>query len=287
MYDPKTDKYPYPEQTDKHYLLVKKDDGTVFDKNYPYVDKRKSFLWKQFWARVLLFLIVFPASYVRLGLRIKGKKNLRKNKKLIKQGVISISNHVHMWDYIAIMNAVKPRKTYLLSWCKNISGESGKLVRLMGGIPIPEHDVQATFAYLKDIEDLINGGGWLHIYPEASMWEYYQPIRPFKRGSAFFACELNKPIIPFAFSYRKPNWIRRKIFKQIACFDLNIGEPLFRDETLSKKEQEMDLLKRSHDAVCRLAGIKPEENLYQPIFNNDKRIDYYTNEYGKGYKGSK
>ena len=287
MYDPKTDKYPYPEQTDKHYLVVKKDDGTVFDKNYPYVDKSKSFRFKQFWARVLLFAIVFPMSFVRMGLRIKGRKNLRKNKKLIKQGVISISNHVHMWDYIAVMNAVKPRKTYLLSWSKNISGESGKLVRLMGGIPIPEHDVQATFAYLKSIEDLINGGGWLHIYPEGSMWEYYQPIRPFKRGSAFFASELNKPIIPLAFSYRKPSWVRRKIFKQIACFDLHIGEPLFRDESLSKKEQELDLLKRSHEAVCRLAGINPEENLYKPIFNNDKRVDYYTHEYGKGYKGSK
>ena len=287
MYDPKTDKYPYPEQTDKHYLVVKKDDGTVFDKNYPYVDKSKSFRFKQFWARVLLFAIVFPMSFVRMGLRIHGRKNLRKNKKLIKQGVISISNHVHMWDYIAVMNAVKPRKTYLLSWSKNVSGESGKLVRLMGGIPIPEHDVQATFAYLKDIENMINGGGWLHIYPEGSMWEYYQPIRPFKRGSAFFACELNKPIIPLAFSYRKPSWVRRKIFKQIACFDLHVGEPLFRDETLSKKEQEIDLLKRSHEAVCRLAGIKPEENLYKPIFNNDKRVDYYTHEYGKGYKGSK
>ena len=47
MYDPKTDKYPYPEQTDQHYLKVKKNDGTVFDKDYPYVDNSKPFKRKQ------------------------------------------------------------------------------------------------------------------------------------------------------------------------------------------------------------------------------------------------
>ena len=27
MFDPKTDKYPYPEQTDKHYLKIKKNNS--------------------------------------------------------------------------------------------------------------------------------------------------------------------------------------------------------------------------------------------------------------------
>ena len=287
MFDPKTDKFPYPEQTDKHYIPITKDDGTIFNKDYPYVNRKKSFLFKQFLTRVMLFFIVFPMSYIRLGLRIKGKKNLRKYKKVIKNGVVSVSNHVHMWDYISIMNAVKPKKTYLLAWAKNISGESGSLVRMVGGIPIPEHDFQATIAYMKDIGNLLNSGGWLHIYPEGSMWEYYRPIRPFKMGASYFACEFNKPIIPMAFSYRKPSWIRRKIFKQIACFTLTIGEPLFKDDSLSRKEQELDLLKRANEAVNSLAGIKEEERLYKPIFTNDRRVDYYTTIYGVGYKNSK
>ena len=79
-----------------------------------------------------------------------------------------------------------------------------------------------------------------------------------------------------AFSYRKPGWIRRKIFKQIALFTLTIGEPLFIDESLPKEEQIEDLTKRSHDAVCKLAGIDPNENIYPPIFNHNTRIDYYT-----------
>ena len=106
------------------------------------------------------------------------------------------------------------------------------------------------------------------------MWEYYAPIRPFRSGIGYFACQFEKPIVPMAFSYRKPNWIRRKIFGQIACFTLSVGEPLLADPTLPRKHREADLVKRCHEEVCRLAGIDPEKNLYPPIFEQTKRIDY-------------
>ncbi len=285
-YDPKTDKFPYPEDTDKHYLHVKKDDGTVFDKNYPYVDTSKKMLRKQKWTRVLLNLLVFPLSYIRMGLRVKGKENLKKYKDVIDKGVVSICNHVHMWDYIGIMNGVKQHKTYLLAWDKNVSGENGKMIRSVGGIPIPSGDLEATHAYLKAVKNLLQGGGWLHLYPEGSMWEYYAPIRPFKRGAAYLACENDKPVLPLAYSYRKPNWFRRVIFRQIALFTLHIGEPIFPDNSLSRTDRELDLTKRMHAAVCELAGIDPKENQYKPIHTHDKRVDYYTTIYGVGYKGS-
>lgn len=265
---------PYPEQTDGHYLKIKKDDGTVFDKDYPYVDKTKKFRFKQWWVRVLLYLIVFPMSYIRMGLKIRGKKNIRKNKKLLKQGVISISNHVNMWDYIAVMNAIKPFRSYVLVWNKNVSGESGPLVRLVGGIPIPENDFHATEAYLDAVKDLFDNGGWLHIYPEGSMWEYYRLIRPFKKGIAHLARMSHKPILPMAFSYRKASWIRKTLFKQPGVFNLCIGEPIFLDESLPIQDQEIDLLNRCHQAVNALAGLGEEENPYEAIFNNSKRIDY-------------
>ena len=265
---------PCPERTDGHYLKIKKDDGTVFDKNYPYVDNSKKFRFKRNFVRLGLYIIVFPFSYLRMGLRIRGKKNLRKNKKLLKQGALSISNHINMWDYIAIMNAIKPFRPDVLVWDKNVSGESGPLVRLVGGIPIPEHDTQATIAYLDAVNRYLNDGGWLHIYPEGSMWEFYRYIRPFKKGIAHFARMSDKPIVPMGISYRKPGWIRRAIFKQKACFNLCIGEPLFLNPNLSGPEQEVDLIKRCHFAVTSLVGLTEEENVYEPIFNNSKRIDF-------------
>ena len=118
------------------------------------------------------------------------------------------------------------------------------------------------------------------------MWEYYAPIRPFKGGAAYFAAANNKPIIPLALSYRKPNWFRRVFIHQIAVFTISIGDPIFPNTSLPIKEREKDLLERSHDAVCLLAGIDPNKNLYEKIFNNSKRIDYYTDKYGINYKGS-
>ena len=286
-FDPKTDKFPYPERTDAHYLPVTGDRGIVFDTNYPYVDRSRSFLFRQALVRIVLNTIVFPLCRVRMGLRIEGRENLKKHRDTLQKGVLSVSNHVHMWDYIAIMRSIRPFRPHHLSWAKNVNGKDGTLVRLTGGIPIPDSDVAATRKYLKDVRQLLQkDGGWLHVYAEGSMWEYYAPIRPFKRGAAHIACDCGKPVVPLAFSYREPGTIRRKLFRQIALFTIRIGEPIFPNEELNPKERELDLAVRLHDEVCRLAGIKPEYNLYPAVFHDSKRIDYYTTIYGVGYKGS-
>ena len=285
MFDPKTDKYPYPMDTSKHYLVVKKDDGTVFDKDYPYIDGSKKFKLGYDLVRAVLVTVVFPLTRIRLGLRIEGRENLKKHREEIEKGVISVCNHVHMWDYLGIMTAIKPIRPRVVSWAKNISGENGKLIRNVGGVPIPEGDVRATAAFLRAIRGFLDGG-WLHIYAEGSMWEYYRPIRPFKRGASHMACRFDKPVIPLAYTYREPGWIRRKLFRQTALFTLHIGEPIYKSAGLPFSEQELDLTRRAHEAVCRLAGIDPSENLYEPIYNDSRRVDYYTDTYGVGYKGS-
>ena len=94
------------------------------------------------------------------------------------------------------------------------------------------------------------------------------------------AIQNDKPIIPMAFSYRKPSWFRKHILHQDAAITLRIGQPLFADTSLDVLEQEADLTKRCHDAVCSLAGINPNDNLYPSLFDKSQRIDYYTNTYG-------
>ena len=275
MFDPKSDKFPYPEDTSGHYLEVNVDRGIVFDKDYPYVDYSKGFAFKRFWVRVMLCLLVLPIlTFFKLGLRIKGKKNLKHYKKELSNGAITIANHVNMWDYIAVMKALHRLKwPYLLSWDKNINGESGPLVRMVGGIPIPENDIDATVAFNHAIKKLLEEGNFLHIYPEGSMWEFYAPIRPFKIGAASIAIKNNKPILPMAFTYRKPNWIRRKLFKQIALLDLHVGEPIYPNPELEKTAQIEDLTIRAHEAICHLAGFD-NGSLYPPIYRDSKRIDY-------------
>ena len=278
MFDPKVTKYPYPEYTDQHYLKIKKNNGLVLTKDYPYIDKSKSFRFKQFLIRILLVVIVFPLSYFKLGLRIKGRHILRIHKEELKNGCITISNHVHLWDYIAINKAIRYHRPKVLVWSNNVRSENAFLIRMVGGVPIPENDMGAMISFQKAIEDDLKNGGWLHIYPEGSMWEYYAPIRPFKKGAASIAIKNNKPVLPLAFSYRKASKLRQFLFKMPAVFTLKIGEPLYPDESLDKREQEIDLTYRMHKAVEYLA--EQRENIYEPIFNQSKRIDYYTDKYG-------
>ena len=282
MFDPKTTRYPYPEDTGSHYLVVKKDDGTVFDANYPYVDRSKKMKRTQFWMRVGICTIVYPLLSILLGLKIRGRENLKKHAEAISNGVISVSNHVHLWDYLSIIKAIRPHRPNVLSWAPDIRGENGKLIRATGGIPIPEDDVRATIAYIRAVGKLLEEGGWLQIYAEGSMWEFYAPIRPFKHGLAYFAIKYKKPIIPMGFSFRKPGWIHKHVFRQDASLTLTIGEPLFANPELTGKEAEEELTRRAHEAVCRLAGIEPSENLYAPIYSPEtgKRIDYYADHYG-------
>lgn len=288
MFDPKTNRFPYTEITDKHYLEIHKDRGYVFDSSYPYIDKSGWFRFKQKMVRILLNVVVFPVATIRLGLKIEGRENIKKYKDVLDEGVISVCNHVHMWDYLAVMKAIRPHKPNLLAWAKNINGENGTLIRLVGGIPIPEDSVAGQKAFLKTLSSLLNDDhGWLHIYAEGSMWEYYQPIRPFKRGASMIAVSNDKPIIPLGFSYCEPGWIRKKIFRQIAVFTLHVGEPIFPNKELKPKEREKDLTIRANKAVCELVGIDPDKNIYEPVFNDSKRIDYYTDTYGVGYRGSR
>lgn len=76
-----------------------------------------------------------------------------------------------------------------------------------------------------------------------------------------------------AFSYRKPGWFRKTFFKQLALFTLIIGGPISANPDLEKTAQIEDLTIRIHQAIVKLAG-QEDHDIYEPIYNNSKRIDY-------------
>jgi 1-acyl-sn-glycerol-3-phosphate acyltransferase len=202
-------------------------------------------------------LIVIPVASIRLGLKVKGRKNLRKYKDVLKKGVVSCCNHVHMWDFIGLTHGVRFFKPKFLVWDKNIKGALGGTIRLLGGIPLPIDDISAQLVCTRAVKNHLNNGGWLHVYSEGSAWEYYKPIRPFKKGTASYAVMCNKPILPMAFTYRKPGFIRRCIFKQIALYTLNIGEPIYKNDNLSRSEQEIEQVKKGLRKIIHQKKFDP------------------------------
>lgn len=262
--------YKYPERSDQHMIEVPHQKDTNFDENYKYYKKGKWWNFLRFCLRVVNFVVVFPVMYLVHGIRIVGKQNIKNNKKLIKNGVITICNHVFMWDFIGLMMALKPRLSYFPAWATNLEGPNRVLIHWTGGVPIPKTSLKAVKKFNEAITQIIEDKNILHFYPEGSMWYFYPDIRPFKQTVFKLAVKHNKAIIPMGYSYREPKGLF-KIWKRRPCITLNIGEPIFPNESLPVAERINELQKVCYIKVQELVGIKPGD----PTYNENQDIDTY------------
>ena len=262
--------YQYPERSDEHMIYVKHLRDTNFDEKFDYVDRtfsrkiKKGILW------LLLNTVVFLVVNIRHGIRYHGKKNIRKNKKLFKNGAITICNHVFMWDYLGVLQTIKPKMPHLIAWKTNFEGPNGPLIRWVGGIPVPTDNYRAMMKFQKSVDEVLENNEWLHVFPEGSMWFYYPDIRPLKPAVFRFAVKHNKPVIPMAYSFRPRKGIMR-IFSKNPLADLHIGEPILPDTTLPPKEAVIKMHKEAYRVMQELIGVKPGD----PTYNEDQNIDNY------------
>lgn len=257
----------YPDKPDARMVEVRATHAREIDKNYPFLDKSFRFRFGRFLQYFGIFALVFFLSPLRYGLKIEGRKLLRKYKKLFSGGALTVSNHVHRWDFLFVLQAVRYRSMYFPVWKEHLNGPDENLIRFAGGIPIPE-ELSAIKCFNAAFDEIHAKKKWIHVFPESSRFDYFQPIRPFKKGVFTLAHRYNLPVIPIAFSYRKPSFpftllnslraLRGK--KKLPMITLRIGEPIVFDENLSRKEAVQKMRKDCHDAVVRLAGI--HDNLY-------------------------
>ena len=84
--------YQYPERSDDHMLKIKRVKEGKFDENYPYFPDGIGYCLMRgvYWC--LINAIVFPLCRLIYGLRIHGKSELKKHRKLLKNGAITITS---------------------------------------------------------------------------------------------------------------------------------------------------------------------------------------------------
>lgn len=263
--------YVYPDRSDEHMIKVKHLRDTHFDEHYQYLPKgffhkvKRAILW------IGLNTVGFLAVTLRHGVKIYGKENLKKHKKLLDKGAITICNHVFMWDYLCVLKAIRPRLQYHAGWKTNFEGPNGPLIRWVGGIPIPTGNLRAMVKWQKAIEEVLNRGQWLHFFPEGSMWFYYPDIRPLKKAIFKFAVKFNKPVIPMSISFRPRKGLWKLIGKKPLA-DLHIGEPLIPDMSLPMEEAIDKLHKDAYHIMQVMNGINPGD----PTYNTNQDIDTYV-----------
>ena len=168
----------YPAQPDEHMQELKITHEVKVDENYPFLDKSFKFRFMRGLEYLGIFTVVFFLSFLRYGLKIEGKKILRKYRKTLKNGAMTISNHVHRWDVLFVLLAIRFRSIYFPVWKELLNGSDANFVRLTGGIPIPE-DIHTIKFFNKAFDEIIARKKWIHAFPESSRFDYFQPIRPF------------------------------------------------------------------------------------------------------------
>lgn len=222
--------------------------------DYPYIDHSFYYKWWNFLYYLQSRTLINFLQYFRYGFRLRGKENITKNKHLFKNGAMTVCNHTFRWDMSGVFTAIGWRQLRFPIWREQLAGKDARRMHTMGGIPVPESvaDMRKFYAALDYYH---KEGYWLHFFAEESRWEFYTPIRPFKKGAFVFAKRLNIPIIPMAYSYRERKGFL-KWFGKEACVTLNVGEPILPDPQITDKNEQIDdMRRRCHEAMVKLAGI--------------------------------
>jgi 1-acyl-sn-glycerol-3-phosphate acyltransferase len=248
----------YPEKPDEHMQELEIIHEVKLDENYPFIDRSFKFRFLRRLMHLGIFTLVFFLSSLRFGLKIEGRKILKKNKSLFKNGAMTAANHIHRWDFLFVLLGVRYRMMYFPAWKENLKGPDRGLIRLAGGIPVPD-EISIIKLFNRTFDEIHEKKSWIHAFPESSRFDYFQPIRPFKKGVFTMAHRYSLPVIPMAFSYRKPVF-PYSIINKTALITLRIGEPLFFDKSLPRKEAVLKIRIKCHEAIVRLAGIT--ENIY-------------------------
>jgi len=247
----------YPEKPDDFILNPKIIYPVELDDNYPFMDNSFKSRLLKFGIYTGIFLLVFPVQKIRYGLKIVGKENIRKNRKYFKNGAVTVCNHVYRWDFLAVLQAVKYRRIWFPCRDVNVMTSDKNMIRGAGGIPIPS-SLSAMRKFNAVFDELHSKKKWIHVFPETSRWEFYEPIRPFKLGGFKMAYKYQIPVIPFVISYREPKGIYKLLKVNHPLITLNVGTPVFpaKQENEDRNDVCLRMRKETHEQMVKMAGIK-------------------------------
>lgn len=184
----------------------------------------------------LLFLVIAPILFILnkilFGFSVEGRENLES----IDDGKITISNHIHPMD--CTMNGLInfPLRTYYPTLASNFKIPIIRhIIRILYAIPIPK-EISKKRKFEEELENALKKGKTVHMYPEGSLWPYYEKLRNFKNGAFKLAVNTNKPIVPIVYVFKQPEGIY-KLYKRKKSIHAIILKPIYPDNNLNKKER--------------------------------------------------
>ncbi len=216
------------------------------------VDERYRFVNRNIFFRLgsalLFYVIAIPlldiAARIFFGLKITGKKNMR----YLKGGAVTVTNHVHFLDSPMVACTLFPRKPFFATLKANFEiPVVRRLVRLLGGVPIPESP-KALHAFMESMRVQLEKGRIVHFYPEASLWPWHNELRPFRNGAFHLAVKSGVPVLPMVFTFRKPGGLMSKLRKK-PLITLRIGAPEYPAKTGSERSRVLQMRSAVQEAM--------------------------------------
>lgn len=232
----------------------------AIDDKYPYLNDSVGYKFNLFLGYyVFLHLLLRIKLRVQMGLRIRGREVLKKHKEGLKNGAITIANHVYRLDCPCVLIAVnRTHNTRIPMFAPNFRTKDGYFMGIAGGIPIPEAEagMSAMKKFNEAFDEFHRRGWWFHIFPEACRWDMYKPLRPFQKGAFTMSYKYNKPLLPCVITYRERKGIFRLFGpKELPLLTVTIGEPIYPDTTQPRKTEVERLRNVAHAQMQQMAGI--------------------------------
>ena len=251
----------YPEENPfERTLFPKYTKDLVIDEHFPYLDDSLGYKLNLLWGYYLVMHGLLRLKLrVQMGLRIRGREVLKRYKKELAHGAITIANHVYRLDCPCVLIAVNGvHTTRIPMFAPNFRTKDGFFMRLAGGVPIPDSatNMTALKRFNEAFDEFHRRGWWFHIFPEACRWDFYKPLRPFQKGAFTMSYKYNKPLLPCVITYRERKGIFRLFGpKSLPLLTVTIGEPIFPDTTQPRKAEVERLREVAHSQMQHMAGI--------------------------------
>ncbi|MCR5709891.1 MAG: 1-acyl-sn-glycerol-3-phosphate acyltransferase [Bacteroidales bacterium] len=225
-----------------------------FDGTYPYLDKSLKFRFLHNLVYGIVWFVAFPLNRIRFGLKIYGREKIRRNRRLFSNGVMTVCNHVHRWDMICVLQAMRFRKAWIPMYAQPFNGKDGFKMKYVGGIPIPE-EYGGLVKFNQAMNELHGRKAWIHIFPESCSWKFYAPLRPFRTGAFNLAFKYSLPVIPMIISFRPRTGWRKLFGKDEPLLTIHVGDPIVPDTSAPRKTEAARMLDLAHKTMLEMAGI--------------------------------
>lgn len=234
--------------------ILGKSKSIKFDGDYSYLDKSLKFKILHFLLYFTTWTLAFLINRIRFGLKIEGREKIRQNRKLFANGMMTVCNHVHRWDMICVLQALRYRSAWIPMYADAFNGKDEFKMKHIGGIAIP-NELSGLRKFDQAMDELHDKKQWIHIFPESCSWYHYAPLRPFKIGAFNMAYKYALPIVPLVISFRPRTGWRKWFGNDGPLLTIHVGDPIIPDPNIPRKEEAARMRDLAHKTMCNMAGI--------------------------------